>query len=164
MSGACADRLAGWRAARSVASVTSAFSEVVTLPEAQKTADVASVTSVASGNAQAGDDVAARAAFYLAASKRALEALAAPDAPAWPEGANYWLTHDAAALAGILNMGGTARFCPNGGLDVWQADGRYVGFSPDLVRRLAEAELLPASLTGPSWANAYAGVRRAPLP
>lgn len=83
MSGAHADRLAGWRAARaawSVASVTDAFAEVATAPEAQKSADVASVASVANENVQAGDDVAARAAFYRAASERALEALAAPDA------------------------------------------------------------------------------------
>ena len=83
MSGASADRLAGWRAARaalSVASVTSAFSEVVTLPEAQKSADVASVATAASEVASAGDEAAARCAFYLAASERALEALAAPDA------------------------------------------------------------------------------------
>lgn len=146
MSGASADRLAGWRAARAargVASVTSAFSEVATLPEAQKSADVA---TVASGNVQAGDDVAARAAFYLAASERALEVLAVPDAPAWPEGADYWLTHDAVKLDGILNMGGTARWCPSGGLDMWREDGRYVGFSPALMVRLSAAGLLAESL------------------
>lgn len=97
MSGARLDRLAGWRAARSVASVTSAFSEVATLPEVQKTADVASVATVASGNAQAGDDVAARAAFYLAASERALEALAAPDADLAAERAEIQAAREAEA-------------------------------------------------------------------
>ena len=100
MSGARADRLAGWRAARaamSVASVTSAFSEVVTRPEAQKSADVASVASVASGQVQAGDDVAARAAFYLAASERALEALAAPDADLAAERAEIQAAREAEA-------------------------------------------------------------------
>ena len=100
MSGACADRLAGWRAARaarSVTSVTSAFSKVATLPEAQKSADVASVTSVAGGSVQAGDDVAARAAFYFAASERAREALATPDADLVAERAEILAAHEAEA-------------------------------------------------------------------
>lgn len=76
-----------------------------------------------------------------AASETAPRAVAS-HAPAWPDGADYWLTCDAVALAGILNMGGTARFCPNGGLDLWDAAGLYRGFSPDLVRRLRAAGLL----------------------
>ena len=46
----------------------------------------------------------------------ALEQDLQPAAPAWPDGVDYWLTHDAVKLAGILNMGGTARWCPTGGL------------------------------------------------
>lgn len=78
-------------------------------------------------------------------------ATAQPRAPvhgaAWPDGVDDWLTRDAVTLAGILNTGGTARFCPNGGLDVWRPDGRYLGFSPDLVRRLRAAGLLHPSLS-----------------
>ena len=64
----------------------------------------------------------------------------------WPDGVDYWLTHDAVKQAGILNMGGTARWCPTGGLDMWREDGSYRGFSPSLVRRLREAGLLPECL------------------
>ena len=64
----------------------------------------------------------------------------------WPEGVDYWLTHDAVKLAGILNMGGTYRWCPTGGLDVWDAAGLYRGFSPGIVRRLRESGLLPAGV------------------
>lgn len=68
-----------------------------------------------------------------------------PDPPRfdWPDGVDYWLTRDAVTLAGLLNTGGTARLCPNGGIDAWDAAGRYRGFAPDLVRRLRAAGLLP---------------------
>ena len=102
MSGARADRLAGWRAARAaqtVATVTSAFSEVVTLPEAQKSADVTSVTTVASGNVQAVNDVAALTAFFVAASQRAHEALAAQDAHLAAERAEIQAVREAEARA-----------------------------------------------------------------
>jgi len=69
-----------------------------------------------------------------------------PAADAWPDGVDYWLTHDAVKLAGILNMGGTARWCPTGGLDMWRADGRYLGFGPHKVAALRAAGLLPASV------------------
>ena len=69
-----------------------------------------------------------------------------PAAPAWPDGVDYWLTHDAVKLAGILNTGGTARWCPSGGLDMWREDDRYVGFSPPLIARLRAADLLPPGL------------------
>ena len=68
-------------------------------------------------------------------------------APGWPEAVDFWLTKDAAEISGIVNTGGTARFCSNGGLDLWREDGLYRGFSPDLVRRSREAGLLPACLT-----------------
>ena len=69
-----------------------------------------------------------------------------PAADAWPDGVDYWLTHDAVKLAGILNMGGTARWCPTGGLDLWCANGRYVGFGLHKVAALRAAGLLPASV------------------
>lgn len=71
---------------------------------------------------------------------------AAPARFDWPDCVDYWLTHDAVRLAGILNLGGTARVCPNGGLDVWREDGRYLGISADLAGRLRLARLLPESL------------------
>ena len=66
-----------------------------------------------------------------------------PAAPAWPEGVDYWLTRDAVTLAGILNTGGSYRWCPTGGLDMWREDGRYVGFGADKVAALRAAGLLP---------------------
>jgi hypothetical protein len=59
---------------------------------------------------------------------------------------DYWLTHDAVKLAGILNMGGTARWCTSGGLDLWREDAGYVGFSRALIVRLRAADLLPPGL------------------
>ena len=59
---------------------------------------------------------------------------------------DYWLTHDAVTLAGILSMGGTYRWCPSGGLDMWREDGRYVGFGPQRVAALRAAGLLPDGL------------------
>lgn len=67
-------------------------------------------------------------------------------APAWAAGADHWLTCHAVKLAGLLNMGGTARICPNDGIDAWDATGLYRGFAPDLVRRLRAAGLLPKGL------------------
>lgn len=64
----------------------------------------------------------------------------------WPEGVDYRLTHDAVKLAGILNMGGTYRWCPTGGLDMWREDGRYVGFGPHKIAALRAAGLLPERL------------------
>lgn len=64
----------------------------------------------------------------------------------WPERVDYWLTHDAAKRAVILNGGGTYRWCPTGGLDVWREDDRYVGFSRHKTEALRAAGLLPEAL------------------
>ena len=64
----------------------------------------------------------------------------------WPEGVDYWLTHDAVKLAGILNTGGTYRWCPSGGLDLWRECGLYVGFGPLKIAALRAAGLLPETL------------------
>lgn len=76
---------------------------------------------------------------------------ACPDAPPptpWPEGVDYWLTRAAVTLAGLINTGGEAGFCLSGGIDAWDARGRYRGFSPNVVARMREAGLLPAKLAG----------------
>jgi hypothetical protein len=70
----------------------------------------------------------------------------APADVIWPAGVDWCLTHDAVKLAGILNMGGTARWCPSGGLDMWREDGRYVGFGPRPIAAMREAGLLPKEL------------------
>ena len=64
----------------------------------------------------------------------------------WPEGVDYWLTHDAVKLAGILNTGGTYRWCPSGGLDLWRECGLYVGFGPLRIAVLRAVGLLPEEL------------------
>lgn len=64
----------------------------------------------------------------------------------WPDGVDYWLTHDAVTLAGILNMGGSYRWCPTGGLDMWRDDGRYVGLGPHTIAALRAAGLLPEAV------------------
>lgn len=100
MSGARADRLAGWRAARaarSVAAVADAAAVVATVDEPRKSAEVASVAAVANENAGPADSVAARLAFYVAASERALEALAAPDADLAAERAEIRAAREAEA-------------------------------------------------------------------
>lgn len=69
-----------------------------------------------------------------------------PSAPAWPDGVDHWLTHDAVKLAGILNLGGSYRWCPSGGLDMWREDGRYLGVGPGKIAALRAAGLLPDCL------------------
>jgi hypothetical protein len=83
-----------------------------------------------------------------------------PAASVWPAGAGYWLTHDAVTLAGILNMGGTYRWCPSGDLDMWREDGRYVGFGPHKITALRAAGLLPQALKGETCVSAPGGVAR----
>ncbi|WP_431305324.1 hypothetical protein [Sediminicoccus sp. BL-A-41-H5] len=100
MSGARADRLAGWRATRAalnVATVADAAAVVATAGEPRKSAEVASVATVANENAGLGDDMAARVAFYVTASERALEALAAPDADLAAERAEIQAAREAEA-------------------------------------------------------------------
>lgn len=70
----------------------------------------------------------------------------APPRFAWPDGVDYWLTHDAVTLAGILNTGGSYRWSPTGDLDMWRDDGRYVGFGRHKIEALRLAELLPEGL------------------
>lgn len=74
-----------------------------------------------------------------------------PDPPRfdWPDGVDYWLTHDAVNLAGILNRGGTYRWCRDGSLDMWRENGLYVGFSPGKIAALRAAGLLPEGLVAP---------------
>ena len=67
--------------------------------------------------------------------------------PAWPDGVEHWLANDAVKLAGIMNTGGTVRWCPGGGLDMWRADGRYLGFGPHKLAALRAAGLLPEGLS-----------------
>lgn len=66
--------------------------------------------------------------------------------PRPPAAVDLWLNRQALTLAGILNMGGTARPSPDGGLDVWRADGRYLGISPALAREMRAAGLLHPTL------------------
>ena len=87
-----------------------------------------------------------RAAVADLLASRAHEQDVEPAGPVWPEGADYWLTHDAVKLAGILNMGGAYRWCRDGSLDMWRADGGYVGFSPGKIAALRAAGLLPEGL------------------
>lgn len=131
MSGTQADRLAAWRAARSVTSVTSAFLEVVTLPETLKSAIVASVTSVADENVQAGDNVAARAALYLAAESAAPAPLR--------QGKRVdplYLAGLAARLASAARAGAEVAPCPAGAIDVTRPDGRLWLISPTYAAAL----------------------------
>ena len=66
--------------------------------------------------------------------------------PAVPLPAFDWLTHDAVKLAGILDMGGSYRWCRDGSLDMWRGNGLYVGFGPGKIAALRAAGLLPEGL------------------
>ena len=64
----------------------------------------------------------------------------------WPDGVDYWLTKHATRLAGVLNMGGTYRWCSDGSLDMRRADGDAVVFGPHTIAALRVAGLLPDGL------------------
>lgn len=84
--------------------------------------------------------------FSRGAAPKAENENPAPPRFDWPDHVDFWLTHDAVTLAGILNMGGSYRWCPTGGLDMWRADGRYVGFGPHKIAALRAAGLLPDAI------------------
>ncbi len=100
MSGAKADRLAGWRAARaalSVATVATTFSGVATRPEAQKSAVVTTVATVASGYVQSGNVAADFENLATTDDLKYLAALAGRRWKAIREGRAVWTRPDVLA-------------------------------------------------------------------
>lgn len=91
----------------------------------------------------ASDAISRISGFSRGAPPQAENENPAPARFDWPDGVDFWLTHDAVKLAGILNMGGSYRWCPTGGLDMWREDGRYVGFGRHKIEALRVAGLLP---------------------
>jgi hypothetical protein len=94
----------------------------------------------------ASDTISRISGFSRDAPLKAENENPAPARLDWPDGVDYWLTLDAVTLAGILNMGGSYRWCPTGGLDMWREDGRFVGFGPHKIAALRAAGLLPGGL------------------
>lgn len=98
------------------------------------------------GRNPAPSDGSAISSFSRGAAPKAENENPAPARFDWPDGVDYWLTRDAVTLAGIMNMGGSYRWCPIGGLDMWREDGRFVGFGPHKIAALRAAGLLPDCL------------------
>ncbi len=61
----------------------------------------------------------------------------------WPAGVDWHLTRDAARLSGLVAAGCEWRWCPAGGLDVVQDDGRMWCLSPGTAARMRAQRLLP---------------------
>ncbi len=83
---------------------------------------------------------------YGGFGERAENENAPPGVSIWTEGSDYSLTSDAVEIAHILDEGGEIRWCPNHGLDVTRADGRYLGISPSRAGKLRALGLLSATV------------------